>query len=44
MSCNILIMAGGTEGHIFSSGITRINRALACTENVPGAGVGALHV
>lgn len=42
MTRNILIMAGGTGGHIFSSGITRINRALACTENVPSVEV--LHV
>jgi UDP-N-acetylglucosamine:LPS N-acetylglucosamine transferase len=33
MSRSILIMAGGTGGHIFGSGITPAERALACTEN-----------
>ena len=42
MSRSILIMAGGTGGHIFSSDVTRKNRALVCTENVPSAEV--IHV
>jgi len=34
MSCSILVMAGGTGGHIFGSGITPAAQALACTENM----------
>lgn len=34
MSRTIMIMAGGTGGHIFSSDITRKKRALVCTENM----------
>ena len=36
MSRSIMIMAGGTGGHIFSSDITRKNCALVCTENMAG--------
>jgi len=36
MSRSIMIMAGGTGGHIFSSDVTRKKRALVCTENVTG--------
>jgi hypothetical protein len=36
---SIMIMAGGTGGHIFSSDITRKKRALVSTENVPSAEV-----
>jgi len=39
MSRSIMIMAGGTGGHIFSSDITRKKRALVCTENVTRAEV-----
>ena len=39
MNRSILIMAGGTGGHIFSSDITRKNRALVCTENMADAEV-----
>ena len=39
MARSILIMAGGTGGHIFSSDITRKNRALVCTENMANAEV-----
>ena len=31
MSRTIMIMAGGTGGHIFGSGVTRAARALAFT-------------
>ena len=41
-SCNILIMAGGTGGHIFGYDITRAALALVSTENVPRVEV--LHV
>jgi hypothetical protein len=39
MSRSILIMAGGTGGHIFGCDVTRVAnaRALVCTENVSGA-------
>lgn len=40
MSRTILVMAGGTGGHIFSSGITRAGRALACAENAAGQDAG----
>jgi hypothetical protein len=33
---SILIMAGGTGGHIFGYDITRTKRALVSAENVPG--------
>jgi UDP-N-acetylglucosamine:LPS N-acetylglucosamine transferase len=33
MSRAIMIMAGGTGGHIFGSGVTRTARALAFTED-----------
>ena len=33
MNRTILIMAGGTGGHIFSSGVTPAAQALACTED-----------
>lgn len=36
---SILIMAGGTGGHIFSSGITRTLCALAFTEDMAGVEV-----
>jgi hypothetical protein len=39
MARSILIMAGGTGGHIFSSDVTRKKRALVCTENVTEAEV-----
>jgi UDP-N-acetylglucosamine:LPS N-acetylglucosamine transferase len=45
MSRSILIMAGGTGGHIFSSDLTRKNRAFphagtrVCTENMTEAEV-----
>ena len=35
---SILIMAGGTGGHIFGSNITPATQALACTENVAKLG------
>ncbi len=35
----ILIMAGGTGGHIFGFDLTRAKLALVSTENVPKAGV-----
>ena len=41
-SRSILIMAGGTGGHIFGYDITRTKRALVSTENVPRVEV--LHV
>ncbi len=46
MSKTILVMAGGTGGHIFSSGVTRAARALACAENMPDVapGKGGRHV
>lgn len=31
----LLVMAGGTGGHMFGSGVTRAAHALACTENAP---------
>ena len=34
MTRNILIMAGGTGGHIFGYDITRTKHALVSTENV----------
>jgi UDP-N-acetylglucosamine:LPS N-acetylglucosamine transferase len=42
MSRSILIMAGGTGGHIFGYAITRAARALVCAENV--AEIEVLHV
>jgi len=39
MSRSILIMAGGTGGHIFGYDITLAMRALVFTENVAGIGV-----
>jgi hypothetical protein len=36
MNRAIMIMAGGTGGHIFSSDVTRKKRALVCTENMAG--------
>jgi len=39
MNRSIMIMAGGSGGHIFSSDITRKKRALVCTENVTRAEV-----
>ena len=41
-SRSILIMAGGTGGHIFSSDVTRIKRVLVCTEDM--ASVEVCHV
>lgn len=31
----LLVMAGGTGGHIFGSGVTLAALALACTEDMP---------
>jgi hypothetical protein len=42
MSRSILIMAGGTGGHIFGYAITLVARALVCAENV--AEIEVLHV
>jgi UDP-N-acetylglucosamine:LPS N-acetylglucosamine transferase len=39
MSRSILIMAGGTGGHIFAFGITPAARALALSENLAYSGV-----
>jgi len=36
MTRTVLIMAGGTGGHIFGYDITRASHALVSTENVPG--------
>jgi len=41
MSRTIMIMAGGTGGHIFGFGVTRTARALACTENMAVMRVGS---
>lgn len=38
MSRSILIMAGGTGGHIFDSDVTRASPALVSAENVAGLG------
>ena len=38
MSRSILIMAGGTGGHIFGFAITRATRALVSAENVANLG------
>ena len=38
MSRSILIMAGGTGGHIFSSDVTPATQALVCTENMTNLG------
>jgi hypothetical protein len=38
MSRSILIMAGGTGGHIFGYDITRASRALVSAENVANLG------
>jgi hypothetical protein len=42
MTRTILVMAGGTGGHIFSSGVTRAMHALACTEDVTVVAVGVV--
>ncbi len=42
MNRTILIMAGGTGGHIFGSDITHAMRALVYAEDVPGSE--AIHV
>ena len=39
MARSILIMAGGTGGHIFSFDVTRKKCALVCTENMANAEV-----
>ena len=35
MTKTLMVMAGGTGGHVFGSGITFAVLTLACTEDVP---------